>query len=318
MQIPECYDPLVQLLADAADGANEYGAALGLKQNTEAAIRTDLEALVGKPAGPGGVPPAEPGLKSLWDAAKAKKTAMTAALRSVESDGRALAMTCIGALKPVLGTQWNSAWNAAGFTGGSIAVPAHPKTPLLLLRAYYGANPTREVKNVNGIDCTGAACQAAADAITAASKASNQSNTDAGTSQAALQAGIDAGRARLSGLMGELGQLLDDNDPRWLAFGFDLPGHPSAPDVPQHLTATAGAAGSQQLFLHCDDARGADGYRFTLTNPADGTKLADKLTQDAEATFDNQPSGTQVNVTVSARNATGESQPSTAVAAVVP
>jgi len=176
MQIPECYDPLVQLLADAADGANEYGAALGLKQNTEAAIRTDLEALVGKPAGPGGVPPAEPGLKSLWDAAKAKKTAMTAALRSVESDGRALAMTCIGALKPVLGTQWNSAWNAAGFTGGSIAVPAHPKTPLLLLRAYYGANPTREVKNVNGIDCTGAACQAAADAITAASKASNQSN----------------------------------------------------------------------------------------------------------------------------------------------
>ena len=119
MQVPESYDPLVQLLEDAADGANKYGAAIGLKQNMEPSIRTDLTALIGVPAGPGGVPPAVPGLKSLWNAAKANKTAMTAALRTAESNGRALAMTCIGALKPVLGQQWNSAWNAAGFTGGS-------------------------------------------------------------------------------------------------------------------------------------------------------------------------------------------------------
>jgi len=317
-QIPKIYDPLVQLLEDAADGANKHGAAIGLKQNTEAAIRADLIALIGTPAGPGGVPPAVPGSKALWNAAKASKTAMTAALRTAESNGRAKAMTCISALKPVLGQQWNSAWNAAGFTGGSIAVPAHPQALLLQLRAYYAANPAREVANINGIACTAAACQAASDAIVAADKASNQSNTDAGTAQAKYQADFDAARARASGLLSELDQLLDDNDPRWLAFGFEMPGHPSAPDVPQNLTVTPGAAGSKTLFAHCDDARRADGYRFTALDAANNSELAELLTQDAEATFQNLPAGKNLKVVVSARNATGESQPCDAVAAVVP
>ena len=77
----------------------------------------------------------------------------------------------------------------------------------------------------------------------------------AGTAQSNLQDGLDAARAVLSGLQSELGQLLDDNDPRWLAFGFDQPGHTGTPDVPQNLTVTPGAAGSHTLFVHCDDAR---------------------------------------------------------------
>ena len=194
----------------------------------------------------------------------------------------------------------------------------HPQALLLQLRGYYGTNPAREVKDINGIACTAAACQAVSDVIVAAQKASNQSNMDAGDAQAALQDGIAAGRARASGLLAELGQLLDDNDPRWLAFGFDLPGHPSSPDVPQNLVVTPGVAGSQTLFVHCDDARRANGYRFTVTNVADGTELAELLTQDAEATFDSLPAGAKVNVVVTARNVTGESQPSATVAAVVP
>jgi hypothetical protein len=310
MKIPEYFDPLVQLLENAADGAAKYGEIIKLKQNDEPAIRLDLTGLIGVPAGPGGVPPAIPGLKSLWNTAKSNKTAMTAVLGTAEGNGRALATTCIASLKPVLGTQWNSAWNAAGFTSGSLAVPTHPQPLLLLLSGYYVANPSREVKDINGIACTAVACQAASDAIVTAQKASNQSNTDAGTAQSNLQDGIDAGRTRASGLQAELGQLLDDNDPRWLAFGFDLPGHTSGPDVPQHLTVTPGSAGSHTLYAHCDDARGADGYRFMALNPVDNSVLAQVLTQDAEATFDTLTSGAKVNMAVTARNATGESQES--------
>jgi hypothetical protein len=184
--------------------------------------------------------------------------------------------------------------------------------------ANASANPAREVKDINGIACTAAACQSASDAIVAADKASNQSNTDAGNAQAAYQDDLDAARARASGLLSELDQLLDDSDPRWLAFGFDLPGHPGAPDVPQNLTVTAGTPGSLTLYAHCDDARRADGYRFTVNNAADNSTLAEQLTQDAEATFNGLPSGAKVNVIVTARNATGESQPCDAMAAVVP
>ncbi|MBI2924870.1 MAG: fibronectin type III domain-containing protein [Verrucomicrobia bacterium] len=316
-EIPQSYDPLVELLEDAADGAHQHEVAVKLKQNTEAAIRADLEALIGKPAGPNGIPPAVPGLKALWNTAKANKTAMTAALRTVSSNGRTLAMTCIGTLKPFLGQQWNSTWNAAGFTGRSIAVPGNPMTMLQQLRAYYAANPGREVPNVNGIACTAAACEAAAQAISTAQSASNQSNTDAGNAHAALQAGIAAGRARASGLREELAKLIEDNDERWLAFGFEMPGAPSTPEVPENLVATPGAPGSRSLFVDWGDARRATGYRARVTDAA-GNELANVLTQDSEVVIPNLPAGVTVNITVSARNATGESQPTAPITAVAP
>jgi hypothetical protein len=235
-------------MEDAADGAATHGVAVGLKQNTEVAVRTDLWALTGKPAGPGGVPPAIPGLKSLFNVAKTNKTAKTAALRTACSNGRTLAMTCISTLKPVLGNSWNSAWNAAGFSGGSIAVAANPMVKLQQLRAYYIANPTREVANVNGIACTAAACETAAQAISTAQSDSNQSNTDAGTAQSNFEDGMVAARRRMSGLRDELTQLLADDDERWYAFGFDKPGDPSTPEVPENLTATPGTAGSGILY----------------------------------------------------------------------
>lgn len=111
---------------------------------------------------------------------------------------------------------------------------------------------------------------------------------------------------------------MPDNHPRWLAFGFDLPGHPRAPDVPQNLIVTPGAVGSQMQFLHCDDSRGADGYRFQPWSLDGKWQLAEQLPQHAEATFNPVATGTQVKAVVKARKATGESQPSAAVTAVMP
>jgi hypothetical protein len=317
-RIPQPFAPLVQLLANNAAGAATHGATINLKQNTEAAIRLDLTALTGTPAGPDNVPPAVPGLKSLWNSAKTAKITSSAGFRTAQSNGRALAMACIGTLKLVLGNQWNSAWNEAGFTGGSLGVSGNPLVMLQQLGAYYEANPTREVADVNGIACTAVACNAAATAVSAAESASNNANTKAGTAQANLRAGLTNGRNRGSGLLTELTQLLDASDPRWLAFGFDMPGHPAGPDVPANVTVTPGGPGSHILFIHWSDARRADGYRATVTDPATGTVLAEQLTQDAEVAIANLTGGATVNITVSARNATGESQPSAPVTAIVP
>ncbi len=172
--------------------------------------------------------------------------------------------------------------------------------------------------NVNGVACTAAACEAAAQAVSTAESASNQSNTDAGTAQANYQAGFTAARNRASGLLAELTQLLDANDPRWLAFGFELPGNPSGPDVPENLVVTPGATGSHLIFIHWGDSRCADGYRVVVKDTTTGTTPTEQLTQDAEVTVGNLPGGASVNIVVSARNATGESQPTDPVTAVVP
>jgi hypothetical protein len=263
------------------------------------------------------VPPAVPGWKALWNAAKTNKTNKTAEYRTAQSNGRSLAMMCISTLKPVLGQQWGSAWNAAGFTEGSLAVPVNSMVKLQQLRAYYAANPAREVADVNGVACTAVACEAAAQAISTAESASNQSNVDAGTAQANFQNGLMAARKRASGLLAELGQLLDDSDPRWLAFGFELPGSPASPDVPENVVV-APAAGTHTLVIHWDDARRADGYRVKVMNAAGDTQLTEMLTQDSGVAIGNLPAGATVNIAVSARNATGESQPTAPVSAVVP
>lgn len=315
---PTSYDPIVQLLEDAADGANTHGAAIGLVHNDEAHIRADLIALVGKPAGPGGVPPAVPGFKSLWNAAQTNKSTKTAALRTAQSNARLYVRTCIRSLFPVLGESWNADWNAAGFTGGSLAVPANPMMLLQQMRAYYIANPSRE-SVVQGINCNAVTCEATAQALSDAESASNQSNTDSGTAQANYQNGLKAARARLSGLRDELDQLMEDDDDRWYAFGFDKPSDPSTPEVPANLTAVAGAAGSKTVIADWDDARRADGYRFRAVTKADGKEVANELITDSQISLTlTATTGAVVVLTVTGRNSAGESPASEPVEFTVP
>ena len=171
--IPTTYDPLIQLGEDAADGAHTHGATVGLLQNTEDRIRMELEALTGTTGGPGGKPPPGPGLKALWNAAQANKSAQTAAFRTVCSNARFYARMCIRSLFPVLGEHWNAQWNAAGFTGGSLSVPANPMTLLQQFRAYYTAHPAYET-TVQGVACNAATCETTAQAISTTAATSNR------------------------------------------------------------------------------------------------------------------------------------------------
>jgi len=55
-----------------------------------------------------------------------------------------------------------------------------------------------------------------------------------------------------------------------------------------------------------------------VKNTVGGAELANQLAQDAEATISDLPAGVNVSITVTARNAAGESQPSDPVQIVVP
>lgn len=317
---PRSYNPIVQHLEDAADGAKQHGAEVGLLHYTEAKIRSVLNPLVGTPAVPNNVPPAVPGLRTLWNTADANKCAKTAAYRSQCSNARLFARTCIRTLMPVLGQSWNAKWKAAGFTTGSLAVPANPLTTVQLLGYFYAANPGCETPSLQGVACTAAACNTAAAALIAAETASNQSNTDSGIALANFQAGLAAGRACLSGLRAELADLISADDDRWYAFGFEKPSDPDSPAVPANLTVATGAAGSKTVIADWDDARRAESYRLCAALKSDGTEVANEIVQDCQysLTLSAQSAGTVVVLTVTARNHTGESGPSNAVETAVP
>jgi hypothetical protein len=311
-QIPESYDSLVRLFEDAAAGARDHGTAVGLKQNTEAVLRPELEALTGTAAAPG--------LKSKWNAAKAYKVDMTAAFRSAKAAGRLLASACVNVLKLRFGGQWNSAWQTAGFTGGSLAIPDNPLTLLQQLRAYFAANPGHEVADLGtGLGATAAACDAAASAINSASAASNQSNVAAGTAKSQYDAGLRDARRRLMGLRDELAQFLGREDERWYAFGFDRPGDPETPEVPEHLVVTPGAPGSGLLFVDWDNARRAESYRVVVLGSVNGSVVTERLVAESEITLSGLAPGQTVRIVVTARNGKGgESAPAPVVVVTLP
>jgi hypothetical protein len=164
-EISKPFPPATEFTNDAAGGAHQYGASGSVKPDSETVIRADLKSLAGQPAEHIMTPSVTPNLKESRICAKTQETEMTPGLRTALSNGRQLAIACIGTLKPVLGPKWCSAWPAAGFSDCALAVPTNPMVLLLQLRAYYAANPTREVANVRGIAFTATACEAAMQAI---------------------------------------------------------------------------------------------------------------------------------------------------------
>jgi hypothetical protein len=315
--IPDSYDQLIQLLEDAADGAATHGAAIDLKQNDETALRAVLAALAGTPPGPGGIPPATPGLKDNWNTAKAAKTAGTGGFSAAKKNGRATARVCINILKPHLGDQWNNDWQNAGFTDGSLAIPENPIALLQQLASYFAAHPSFEV---GSLKATATECTSRADAISTAASASNQSNTDAGNAKSALEAGIQNARSRLTGLRNELGQLLEDDDERWYAFGFSKPSDPDTPEVPENLVITPGAPGSHLIFIDWDNSLRSTSYRVVVTDSATPpAELKNIIVSESEVTLNDLTSGTAVKVTVAGRNSKGGESAATApVSATVP
>lgn len=307
-KIPRSYDAIVELLEDAADGAHDHGEAIRVKQNDEDALRANLAELAGTPD--------RPGLKDKWNTAKGAKPAGTAGLRIATSNGRVLARVAISVLKPRLGDRWNNAWEAAGFTTGSLAVPDNPMTLLQQFASYFGTNPTHEAATLEPIAVTATACRNAADAISTASSASNTSNMNAGQAKSNLEDGIQRARSRLTGLREELNQLLDDDSDLWYSFGFDKPSDPETPEVPVNVVVTPGSPG--MMFVDWDDARRAENYRVRVLNPA-GEPLAEEIVEESERTFTGLPTGTAVTVVVTARNTEGgESGPSEPASGTVP
>ncbi len=317
-RIPQSVDGVAVLLTDAHGGALEHQDDVGLKQNRAPellAARVDL-------TGNLSVTPPIPGKQQLYEAAKAAKVTATAEKTTVDSTAKAYIAKVINRMKSIFGPEWSSAWEALGFTGGSIAMPGTPDLRMALLpsiAAYFTSDPPNEDPTL-GI--TASAASGIYIALTAARAASLASNVAAGQAKVARDASLAAARKRLSGLRDELGQLISGDDPRWYAFGFSRPDDPETPQVAEHLVLTPGAAGSRTIYADWDDARRADMYRVFAQWPgqAEPVNILDVSDSDAviNGVANNIPAGVLVEITIVSHNEAGDAQPSAPVSAVMP
>jgi hypothetical protein len=302
-QLPAGNDDLFTLGEDMADGLHAHEVAVGVKQNKEADVRAALTAAITA--------------QNDFKAAQTAKLALSTAVTVADSNAKAFIGSARRVLINYLGDGWSQTWGATGFPDQSTAVPgtqAKRQALLLSLKNYFTANAAQQNAPLN---VTPAQAQALFTALADARRAAADGNTTGGQKKNLRDAAVATLRTRLSGLMNELGQLLDDTDPLWLAFGLNLPGATNLPDPADNLVLTAGGPGV--VLADWSDASRATRYRvFKQVLTVDANFVAADTVNDSDCTFSGLPSGKTVRVQIVSANDAGQGQPSAVAEIVVP
>jgi hypothetical protein len=305
-EIPRDYNSLVALGEDAADGAHTHGVAIGLKQNTEAAIRTDLTALTTA--------------DTVQKARATAKLAAGAAQQTADSNVKAFIALFLKLESPRIGDQWGPLWQEAGFSSGSLAMPGNQDDRFIMigkLKGFLHDHPTYAVTDAArpALDVTEAAAETLRAALDTARQGVNEAAAQSGAATTAKGVALDALRRRLGGLRDELGQIpLPDDSPLWYAFGFNRPADPATPGQPDGLALTHGAAGSGTLVVDWNPPRRADNFRVSVQVAGEAQPKTFPLVSEDQTVLTALPLGKLLTVTVAAHNPAGygeESSPAT-------
>jgi len=277
---------------DAYAGASSIGAGIPLLINTAAFIGTDLSA----------AQVAQLDYKTV----RGGLSELSEALRTQRGLAYDFCFTARDILRVYCGREWGEAWLVAGFEEGQ-AVPrsyAELRELLVALNNYFSLNPTHENEAV------GITAALASTRLVALQSAHEVINARWASIEAKVQlrdARVAALRRRLSGLGKELSQRLGDLDPRWLEFGFNLPGAPTTPEVPVDVVVTP--LPGAQLQVACAPSPNATHYRFYYQRPiVDPAPIAAGNAEDPLFVIEGLTAGQAYLVYVSAVNAGAESE----------
>jgi hypothetical protein len=303
---PDKLEDLFSLTDDCVDGAHQYEASLPLKQNTEAAITADLAAARG----------AQAAYKTADTAVSDAQTAVQVA----DSNVKAFLPKFKKAATSALGDQWQTLFGEAGFAAGSLALPATQDGRFDMIEKLSGfltAHPECQDPRPQ-VNVTPLAATALYDALNVARAAANNQETLYGTAIKARDAAVQTLHTRLSGLIGELGQLIEDDSPLWYAFGLNAPADPATPGAP--LTGPALTPGSPGIvYAVWGIARRADRYHVhAQIDPVDTAPKRVATVLDRAFTLTGLPSGKTAKISISGVNDAGEGPQSPQVEVVVP
>jgi len=302
-ELPNRLDELFALCHRMITGLNTYQVALDIKQNTKAA----MEAVLGT---------SETADFNYGDAVGNKtplqdaQDAQYALVKAFLSDAR-------GVLVHFLGGTYTQQWGAAGFPDNSTAVPdTIPKCLELTdkLKLYFTAHPTQENAPLN---VTAAQAGALHTSFNAAIAAVDNGDTVAGQKKDLRDTSVTALRKRMTGLIAELTQLMENDDGRWYAFGLNPPAGATMPDVPTGLALTTGPP--TIVLAAWDVAARAAHYRlFKQVVGVDPAFVFVDRFYDPSATVTGLPTAATVKLHVTSVNDAGESAPSADAQVVVP
>jgi hypothetical protein len=322
-ETPENQKVLLALAKKMRAGAASLQDVIGLHHCRDTTLNAAILKLEGDPA-------AAPGsnenkgsqlvYKLCEDAAKDARSALKAL-----SDGnvKKLLTAYRDVMEGIHGRKHNAGWSAAGFTDGTSVPREHDKRQSLLAaaRSYLAANPTHEVTlpqpgGVQPLAVTAAAALALGGTFQAAFDLVNTKEADQANCKNLRDADKKALFDEVSGGIGEIGRLIAADDPRWEAFGLNIPANPNPPEAVTAATLTSVGTGREELSWPA--ATRATYYRlFLKIHGVDTDFQFIKRDSDLDHTFTNLTPGTTISAYVIAANPGGEAVPSPTVTKVV-
>jgi hypothetical protein len=215
-----------------------------------------------------------------------------------------------------LGDQWSAAWAEAGFVAPTTAVPDTTEGQIALGRSlaiYFTDHPSSERPDD---DVTAAKATELTDAAFGQNGVATAKQTLRNADGARRPARKDL-LYLMSTLVSNLNKKLAADDPRWLAFGLQMPGTPTTPSAPLNVTATLNESGA--ILVECDPTPLATRYRCRMLVVGIETKytLVFSGVEPMGTISDVQP-GVTVQIIMQAVNGSSQSMPSDPVLFTMP
>lgn len=293
-----------QLAGKMISGINKKGASVPLTFVTETKMQTDLTAFN----------------RAEIDFGKARQTLKDAQTTLIPA-AQAL-LDFLNVARPALighyGYFWTADWAAAGFVNNSTAIPGSIEERLGLaagLVSFFTANPSFEIASTGATAANGETIYQAAEAAQEGVADAQAALDDAETVRKPATVTL---LADMRGVIKNLEAALSKSDPRWLAFGLQIPAMNTTPRKPTGMAAQLDPA-TGGVFLSCDTQ--PFGYRFRWRGRVAGSGLPFELmarsTQPLGLTKPVAP-GTALEFVVQAVNGSAQSVPSDSIFFTVP
>lgn len=246
--LPTNVAQLIGLGTKMLAGLNSLGTTLKITQITPAQFQTILNNFINA-AGD-------------FNAARSARQTASDAFQDADRELSAWLQTTRNILAGRFGNRWSTEWAQAGFVSPTTRVPARIEERLgltLSLGNFFRANPDFEVVSM---DITSAQAASLRDAAIAAQDTLATVTVDLKKKGDADIAAYDTLVTEMRSLVKILGATLADNDPRWLAFGLQMPATNTTPGQPQNLTAHSDDTGA--IVVQCDATPLAARYRWRM------------------------------------------------------
>ena len=246
---------------------------------------------------------------------KAERSLLRRKLRERDMESERVLGRCRLRLAALFGNGFNDQWEAAGFPDRSTMVPevfAKRLALLAKLSDYFTAKPEHESQDMRA---TSTICEITHESLAGVRAAVNHHKSVLQNAVQKKNAVLKQLRKHLRSLIGELGLLLAEDDPRWRRFGLNPPAGEPLPKPVEQVLLTAIGPGTLQV--QWSPALHALRYHVQMRVMGGGDFATQSTLPGSETLLQNLPPGEFIEVRVIAANALDEAAPSPPSAVVV-